>query len=54
MMVIVYVCNKKKCNNGACELCHHTTDIRYAELDENGEPIIARKYDSVTYEEVEK
>lgn len=37
----VYLCNKKKCENGSCELCHYTTDINYAERDEKGEPIVS-------------
>ena len=37
----VYVCNRKKCENGACDLCHNTTDINFAERDEKGKPIVA-------------
>lgn len=41
----VYLCNKKKCENGACELCHYTTDINYAERNTNDEPIVAYDLD---------
>lgn len=27
---IFYVCNKLKCENGRCDICHHTSDIKYA------------------------
>lgn len=37
----VYVCNRKRCENGYCDLCHNTTGIDFAERDENGEPIVA-------------
>ena len=37
----VYICNRKRCENGTCDLCHNTTDINFAEQDENGEPIVS-------------
>lgn len=27
---IFYVCDKTKCENGRCDICHHTADIRHA------------------------
>lgn len=41
----VYVCNRNKCENGACDLCHNTSDINFAERDEKGEPIVAYELD---------
>lgn len=37
----VYICNRKKCKNGSCDLCHYTTDITFAEKDENGKPAVS-------------
>ena len=37
----VYICNRKRCENGTCDVCHNTTDITFAEKDENGEPVRA-------------
>lgn len=41
----VYLCNKKRCENGACEVCHYTTDINFAERNTNDGPIVAYDLD---------
>jgi hypothetical protein len=37
----VYVCNRKRCKDGACAICHNTSDIEYAERDIEGNPVVA-------------
>ena len=27
---ILYICDKTQCENGHCDTCHHTRDIKYA------------------------
>lgn len=45
----VYICNRKRCENGSCDLCHNTTDITFAKRDENGEPIVAYYLDELPF-----
>lgn len=54
--VPVYICNRKKCLVCKGAICGRTIDKDYAELDENGEPIIAEYYDDgeIKLEEVAK
>lgn len=54
--VPVYICNRKKCLVCKGAICGRTIDKDYAELNENGHPIIAEYYDDkeVNLEEVEK
>lgn len=37
----VYICNRKRCKDGTCDICHNTLDIEYAVRDEEGKPIVA-------------
>lgn len=52
----VYICNRKKCLVCKGAICGRTVDKEFAELDENGDPIIAEYYDDeeVNLEEVVK
>lgn len=43
-VALLYICDPKKntdCSKTHCggDMCHNTTDIRYAKVDDNGKPI---------------
>lgn len=45
----VYICNRKRCDHGSCDVCHNTTDINFAERDENGNLIVAYYLDELPF-----
>ena len=47
----VYICNRKRCENGACDLCHNTLDIEYAERDEEGKPAVAYYWNRLPFKD---